>query len=390
MTIRTLRITFLTLCGLILAMPLLLWPVARSKEPADENRKLAEWLDLSDAFHRETASGRSRANAALSGLKRFAESFDSFFSDRFPLRGKLLEQHHAMRRRIFDSNPIQERVYWTEQGWYFLGDSYGDLVMESSGRKVMSAHELAAIDNRIEAAQAWCAARGIAFHVAVVRDKQSIMPEALPYARRDAPSNFSLIAALHAGAQPVLDLNALERAHRDFPPRTYRRTDSHWNSLGAYWGFCALMQGLGLDSLLIRSFGPDSFQWDSTMVSDGDLTRLLGIAETETVPDARPLFELGAQPADTTIKWANGDRIEIIRFRNPRRQGRIVLFRDSFADARLPFLREAFGETVVVRGSLFDAVLLEAEHPDYAVTQVVERQVDHLRHLTVSYNRSDR
>jgi hypothetical protein len=55
---------------------------------------------------------------------------------------------------------------------------------------------------------------------------------------------------------------------------------------------------------------------------------------------------------------------------------RALVYRDSMADALIPMLAENFSRMVVVSGRQLDPAVIEREHPDVLIEELVERNLD--------------
>jgi alginate O-acetyltransferase complex protein AlgJ len=58
-----------------------------------------------------------------------------------------------------------------------------------------------------------------------------------------------------------------------------------------------------------------------------------------------------------------------------KRLPRAVVFRDSFASALIPFLSEHFSRAVYLWQNDFDPDVIEQEHPDVVIQEIVSRHL---------------
>ena len=54
---------------------------------------------------------------------------------------------------------------------------------------------------------------------------------------------------------------------------------------------------------------------------------------------------------------------------------KVVMFRDSFMTAALPFLAESFGRGVYMWEDGFDEKVIESEHPDVVIQEIAQRKL---------------
>ncbi|EOS67643.1 DHHW family protein [Oscillibacter sp. 1-3] len=158
------------------------------------------------------------------------------------------------------------------------------------------------------------------------------------------------------GVKPVDFLTALgARAGEDI----FYRTDHHWTTLGAYYGYAALMEALGREPLprmtFMRMTASEEFQ--GTLYSQSGIHWL--------APDS---MEVWVWDVFTVTSWRDGTPKEaglydddylgkkdkysfflggnqpLCVIRNEEGTGRLLLIRDSYADSLAPFLARHFEE----------------------------------------------
>ena len=181
------------------------------------------------------------------------------------------------------------------------------------------------------------------------------LPEGAPTADEQA-----IIDQLYASTQAnTVDLYAVLDGHKD--EAIYYRTDHHWTSLGAYYGYTALMEAMGMEAVSLESLTPTTVSEDFngtifstsgvrwvqpdtietyipdeglevTCYFDGNPTQgSLYVEEQLEKKDKYSFFLGGVQPL-CTIKTQNTDA------------PKLLLIRDSYSDSLAPFLTQNFSE----------------------------------------------
>lgn len=158
----------------------------------------------------------------------------------------------------------------------------------------------------------------------------------------------------------TIDLYSALTAHKD--EDVYYRTDHHWTSLGAYYGYAALMEAMGLDAVPldtltpttvstdfngtifstsgVRWVTPDSIQTyipdeglEVTCYPEGDpVPGSLYVEEKLSVKDKYSFFLGGNLQPLCTIKTQHTDA------------PKVLLVRDSYSDSLAPFLTQNFSD----------------------------------------------
>jgi alginate O-acetyltransferase complex protein AlgJ len=281
---------------------------------------------------------------------------------------------------------IQHDALVGKDGWLFWGNEEA-LVDIRGDRPPLST---AMLDNwmlSLELKKAWLNRRGIPFLLVIAPDKPSIYPEQLPDGIR-APIPTTGLDLLNRyladkGVDWVLDLKPilLRRKQSAGGRLLYYPADSHWNYLGAYYAFEAILEKL-------RSMGvrtpPARIRENELIPSMDDRpAEFLANAPLTLVPRV-PGFRLASPAPDcieaSTIPAASLPVPSPDAFATNCRLGRgkVVVIGDSFVERLRPFLSSTFARVafVPVGDQLMDSrPLIEAEHPDLVIYEVVERRL---------------
>ena len=221
----------------------------------------------------------------------------------------------------------------------------------------------------MEARRDWIAARGGKYVFVVAPDKHSIYPEYLPewVVKSAQPSKLDqLLAHLRAHSSvTVLDLRpALLAAKKSGP--TYLQTDTHWNKFGAFIGYQQLMQTLQGQLPGMNPLPLEAFDRKKIVRRGGDLAVCLG--QQEEIQETNDVLFVPRPPLTPLIQTDVGSIGEqtgtgAVLTRNPDATGKVVVFRDSFAESWMPFLGYNFREAIYLRQAEWNKPFLEREKP---------------------------
>ena len=216
--------------------------------------------------------------------------------------------------------------------------------------------------------QEYVQGQGAAFAFAVVPNKNTVYPEHMPYytLKTPDPTNRERLAAALGPRSYVTDLTAVLRAPGEL---LYHKRDSHWNTLGALAGYNAVMDTLGLPHEDYADT-PRSVQriWDGDL--DAMLDPGLGRKDDQVVLDTTWHYRY-------TSSFRSEEDITITT-ENDRGTGRLLMFRDSFGNAVLPFFAQAFREAEFSRAVPYRLDLTAARQADAVVVEIVERNLPDL------------
>lgn len=267
------------------------------------------------------------------------------------------------RRRLAESVILgRDDILFHHDGW---------ALAQVTGQRPLSPAILNHWISSIETRQAWCEARGIAFRFLMVPEKHVVYSDKLPaniVMSENRPALQLLAQADQATRRamiyPLAELiRARERAD------TYYRTDSHWNTFGAFVGYQLLMRSLATERPM-HEVSEDEIGWTPHPVV-GDLGVRL---DPERGESTETLGLLQPAPVRTIFQNKLFARGALVVYENDRPGlPRGILFRDSFAMNMISLLAQSFSRLVVVGTQSVHYDLMRAERPDIVIAETCER-----------------
>ncbi|HHT45570.1 MAG TPA: hypothetical protein GXZ89_08785 [Fastidiosipila sp.] len=298
---------------------------------------------------------------------RFNESFTSQFDDywarSFPLNSFLVSRYNWLTGHITSSSTNQ-KVIWGKDGYLFFKETLDDALKVPT----LSDQELSRIITSLRLQKEYAEARGATFHFLIAPNKAAIYPEYLPSFINPLTdvSNAKRLLRLNESVDAIDLFSLLTSLKEDNDGTIYHRLDSHWNNIGALGAYRELMTTLGLTPLEIGS----SFQARNDF--QGDLA-------TMYYPDREVMDEqLYASDFESVyvplrpIRTLEDITIETMR---PDKEGSLLMFRDSFANALIPYLSSSIGQVTYLRQTKYDYRMLDRKRPEHVVLQIVERNL---------------
>jgi len=306
----------------------------------------------------------------------YTDQWLDFYRDRFGFRNTLIRAAAITSLRSFNAD-IDGRVLFGKEGWLYYRPDGDPNFLAFRGLNPLSESQLDAWQQLLERRNAWLKARGIAFLVVIPPDKQTIYPEFLP----DSASILvrrshldQIIDRLQRIHSPVfmLDLRPALLAAKS-SARLYYKTDTHWNGLGAYIAYRAIINSLNqIPFKWTFTAQPRSdFITESSHLLRGDLARIIHMSkqysETSfTLKRIAPFFI----PPDAGKLGGT-----IVTETNDPKLPRLYFVRDSFADALIPMLGPHFSHALYSFHVEMDPILIEHEKPDLVIDEFVERSL---------------
>jgi len=320
------------------------------------------------------------SQASLSSLPH---SFENFFDDRFAFREQLVAKNSLLYLKLFRV-PGSKKVLLGKNGFFFYFDeSNRPMIM---GARPFSVKQMCAWKCVLEERHNWCKERGIDYFFLLVPGKSSIYPELLPDAyskcsrRTRTDQLIDYLKETHSPVQIIDTRPAVLSGKGPLP--LYFKTDSHWNRLGAYYGYKSMIESLRKrhpalappHQLSEYTLGPFPFKY-------GDLARmqgLFGILSETTVN----MVKRHPYPADLVLdsqytenELGLGELSRAFGYhRNKSELPSLVMFRDSFARFMIdPFMPDHFSRCSFFWQPEFSKSIVLREKPDIVVQQILER-----------------
>lgn len=323
-----------------------------------ENRTLAKAPSLSDMRQ---------------GLAVFVKTADTYFSDHFGFRNALIRNYDLIRYFVLRASPSDKVVLGGGDRLFFAGESN---VTDYRSTELLPAEALAEWALSVKQRETWLAKRGIPFLFVVAPNAHTVYPEFLPswMTRAASLSRLDQIGGevSRRYGMDLLDLRAAMAAAKA-KAQIYRTTDSHWNELGGYYGYVEIVNAMRKVQPEIAPPRPlEDFEVVQGLEPGGDLARMMGLEDLirEEVIHVRPReglnFTVTEQSERGFSTLRNGSK--------PEEAGeRILMFKDSYSIALVPFLSQHFRNVRYLSTHDFLTAEIDAFKPTFVIHETVER-----------------
>jgi alginate O-acetyltransferase complex protein AlgJ len=304
----------------------------------------------------------------------------------------------ALVGRVFyphgiSTNPTQ--VFIGKDDWLYLGEQYEKTVTARRNQPTVQDAELARIITGATTSwDQWLNLKGVSmFRVMLGPDKNTVYPEFLPdWAQQASMSTTDSLLANDSKGLYVDTRGALRTAKSRFSESLYYKTDTHWNSLGAWVAFRAFEAEIARSEPGLHLLSDNHIRISKVNERQGgDLAKFLRMKETlrdsEVVVDilSEHPIEIEQYEFDTgRLKKAGGNpqihtarQPLLVKSKHALNDKKVLWLRDSFGTAMAPFMAATFSETLQIHYETADTALLarlvETFKPDYVFVTVVER-----------------
>lgn len=317
----------------------------------------------------------------------FLRQGDAYFRDHFGFRGLLVQLHNRIAAGCLGSSP-SAKVVVGRRGWLFMARETESRDEMEYFRRLRPFNQAELQDWRLKLRQRrdWLAARGIAYLFLVVPNKSTVYAEHVPARFRplQRPSRLDqLLAELgREGDFPVLDLR---RRFQDAKggPRLYSKTDSHWNDLGAFHAFAAILEKLAPRFPGLRPPDLASYVLRVRDRAGGDLAQMLGL-QKRAYREGRIQLQprQAARTRNVQSRRLIGPYIRLAISETPAAElPPLLVVHDSFIHQLKPFLDSRFRRVAYVWdwGLHFFPDVVEREKPALVIDEIAERMLCDLK-----------
>ena len=297
----------------------------------------------------------------------FPSEFDNYYEDHFGFREEMVTAFHGATMAVL-GDTLNQKVIVGKENMLFYSETLDDYL----GRNLLSDEEIERIAVCLRIQQDYVKAEDADFAFAIAPNKNTIYPEYMPdYLRPSgAESNRErLMKALDRHGVNTIDLAGELTAAKE-EGLLYHYQDTHWNERGAQIGYRAIMEVaagdteyeayLGLTPEIIYDYGGDLHYFVLPTV-EGKLAR----------PDYRLTFEYEQDSS-------RAGRTTTIGTNSKRNARKLLLYRDSFGDALLPYLSANLGRVLYDAQFPYNYASFKAEQPNTVIIELVERNLKNL------------
>ena len=321
------RFITILFCGFIGGMFLLSVLLPDRDRSETENRVLAQWPEFSWETLR---SGE------------FTDGVEEYIADQFPFR----DGWTGFKSRV--EQLIGKKEF---NGVYLAGDTLIQKVeTPDSGLVDKNFGYIAKLDEKADAR----------VHIGLIPSAAELWKDKLPAGAPSWDQNILLEMAESTGLNTVDFLSAL-REHAG--EQIFYRTDHHWTTLGAYYGYAAIMESLGRSGEVLpkEHFTPEvvTEDFNGTLYSNSGIhwlqpdTMEYWVKEDGlTVTSFRtgegvsaPLYDRSYLTVKDKYSSFLGGNQPLCIIRNEAAEGgKLLIVRDSYTDSVAPFLAQHFSE----------------------------------------------
>ncbi|MGL4764493.1 MAG: alginate O-acetyltransferase AlgX-related protein [Aeromonas sp.] len=259
-----------------------------------------------------------------------------------------------------------DKVLFGKNGWLFLCNDTNNTIEQSTGKFVVKDFVVDKWKKIIEDRISICNELGVEYYNIIAPSKETVYPEYLPSGltiSNDRPVNritkkLNKIAADNRLIYPDYSLIINKE-------NAYHKGDTHWTYYGAYIAYLELMCKINQDLNIIdyTELTVSQFYQASDLISK---TTTVNVEVVEI-----PIINNSLLSKTYCNGVNNTGREE--RYLNESGKGKVLIYHSSSIDWMKPFIINTFHECVFMWSHNIDYSIVQAEAPDFLITQTNER-----------------
>lgn len=340
--------------------------------------------DKGASLENRTLSSMPKLTAEEGGFNfEFFSEFETYFSEHFAFRSELVTLDGKIKSELF-STSSDEDVIVGKDGWLYYTPTAGDYM----NTEPLSSRAINNIHHNLSLLNDYCESVGATFTFAPAPNKNSVYPEYMPsnFIVTDQADNLDRLWSVYEAAKDewlklaassffedslkaqelypyyFCDLKkALLEAKENSDLPVYHKTDTHWNNIGALAARNALLDGKWSNQWTVRN------DWS------GDLAEMIYPADVPLDNQYYLDYDFGYEYVG---RFRGLDDINI-KTTSENAKGSLLMYRDSFGEAILPFMAESFAEAEFSRAVPYNTASIKENMT--VILEIVERNLGDLQ-----------
>lgn len=317
----------------------------------------------------------------FSFLDPYPAAYEQYYDDHFVFREQLLTIYTQTVLHGFRRSPVPAAVDLGKEGWYFNSRRDKQIYM---GKQNLSSDKIMRVVEILRERERDYRKRGIRFYVCFPPMSQEVYPEYLPnnYYRSPAGTQTDRIVAL-LSKDTALRFIPLKGVMLEAKKQgqVYQKTDHHWNTIGAFYAYRAIIERIRHDFPAIRPVERKDVKFSMVVRDGGMLSWTVGNSKREKEYQYNPIIA-GAKGKDAPKagypppSWFSfKDLYELQTVTPDSSLPKLLVIRDSFFTLTMPFFRENFSRMTVIWDAwqyLDNLEIIDKEKPDAVLLMIVE------------------
>lgn len=305
----------------------------------------------------------------------YFEELENYVSEHFAFRGELVSADSLIKYQLLRT-PCDDQVIIGRDEWLFFSETLADYAGVT-----LPDDEIDRIAKRMLEVSEYVQAQGKKPLFVIVPNKNSIYPEYMParFGVRAEARNLTMLQERMSSLDiPYVDAYQIFLAGKD-TEELYLHEDTHWNNTGARLVLNEIYEAYGLD---------DQYTLTGYQIEESHRPDLYAILFPEKEHfEAQHVYSDGKEYSYIGRMHSVDD----MKIRTTAQNGNgrsILVYRDSFGRALIPYMGGTFDSVTFNRSTPYDLSVVEKTDCDYVLFEIVERNLKDLGQISVEVKTS--
>ena len=206
-----------------------------------------------------------------------------YYLEHYGLKSSLVDFYITFKSNILKEDPLPNRVLKGRNDWYFLGNYENNVLNNTFGMQTISDIDLHIMKQNLENLNDYLTSLDITFYFVIPPNKSTVYQENLPFTVKQNPTPITQFLGTIKPSDSIrfIDLRKALKNKKE-GNQLYLKTDTHWNSQGAYFAYEQIMETI-IQDYSHQTIAPLSFFEIKKDTLQGDITRMINNYEKEII-----------------------------------------------------------------------------------------------------------
>lgn len=331
-----------------------------------------------DSKNYENRNMAEKPSFTMEGYADFSKQYTAYYNDNLPFRRKLITLNSEIDLFVFNRASNDSVVIGKDNWLFYKTQKEDNPIADYRGQNLYSDEELKKIADNCIKQRDYVEDHGGEFVIFIAPNKERVYSEYMPDFYGKPAENYRVKQVYdylkeNTDIRIVYPYQELMEAKEKTGYYLYYKTDTHWNSVGAYIGSVALLKELGIEMPSVYS---DEINIEACNNTAGDLANMLNLREQ--LADIDGVYKVSGYDEHNTEN-VEYDYTGMISYHSENADTRrILILRDSFCVGMAPYIGSQFNDSYMFHRNYYTYQQYLDADPDIVVFQVVERYVDSL------------